>query len=209
MAKNSAGFPIIALVVTALSGWMLTGCSTIGTTPKYAAGTTRLTPKPDHIYITPFDTEKGAWFVDKTDSDLIDFKRSFSEDFQQLLRKRLQNIAPVDTTWNEIPKTGWLVVGEFTRVDQGSRFLRSAVGVGVGRTTLRTRVYVYDLSISSEKYILSFETGKAKAEGSPKSPSGLTTLGEPITTTAAITSGLSWDSGKTAMAIEDFLAPYQ
>jgi hypothetical protein len=227
MAKNVGGISLLTL--SSLMGvWLaLSACSTIDSKPQYAAGTARLGAKPDHIYITPFDTETAAWSAglnmnnfpgnenngfsgsSLNGTELVEFKRKFQENFDLLLKKRLQNIAPVDTIWNEMPTSGWLIRGEFVRVDQGSRFLRTAVGIGAGRTVLRTRVYVYDLSVSQDKYLLAFETGVPKAEGSGKGPAGITSLMEPITTISSMSSGLSWDAGQTAVAIEEYLSQYQ
>ena len=68
----------------------------------------------------------------------------------------------------------WLIRGEFTRVNQGSRLLRSTIGFGAGGTKVETNVYVYDLSKSSTTPFLTFSTsGGSNAE--PGAITGLAT----------------------------------
>lgn len=48
------------------------------------------------------------------------------------------------------PKTGLWLVGQMTAENQGSRALRSLVGLGLGRTRLETRTYVYNVDKSTK-----------------------------------------------------------
>jgi hypothetical protein len=105
------------------------------------------------------------------------------------------------------------VGGEFVVVDQGSRALRTGIGGGAGETTLETRVYVYDLSVSKTEYLLSFRTGVPDAKGqtgagSGSAPAGLSALGEPISTLSGLGSGLNLDTTRTCREIAAILAPY-
>ena len=115
---------------------------------------------------------------------------------------------------NDLPDHGWLVAGEFVTVYQGSRALRTAVGMGMGETTLQTNVYVYDLDVSKTQYVLAFRTGVPDVNmdtgaGSGSVPAGLTAPPEPIISTAmGLGSGLKLDTTRTCREIAAVLAQY-
>jgi hypothetical protein len=192
----------------------LAGCSSISTAPMPSASV-KLTPNPVHIYVAPFNTETGKWVVAREGVDLNDFKEHFQTQFTHILVDRLMKLAPTDQRWvDDLPDHGWMVAGEFITVDQGSRFLRTAVGAGMGHTTMQTQVYVYDLSISKTQYVLSFRTGVPNANtgngaGSGNTLSGLSAAGEPISTGFGLGAGLKDDTSRTANAIADILAQYK
>jgi len=191
----------------------LTGCGSIQTAP-LPSSTAKLTPNPPHIYIAPFDTTTAKWLVGRDGIDLVNFKEEFQTNFVHQLEVRLDKLAPTEQRWvDDLPDHGWLVAGEFVTVYQGSRALRTAVGGGAGETTLQANVYVYDLSISKTQYVLAFRTGVPDAKqdtgaGSGSAPSGLTALGEPISTLAGLGSGLKLDTTRTCREIEAILAQY-
>jgi Domain of unknown function (DUF4410) len=62
------------------------------------------------------------------------------------------------------PKTGWLVRGIFTEVDQGSRVLRSQVGFGAGATDLAVLVNVADLQKGKIEPFYKLETQAGSRE---------------------------------------------
>jgi hypothetical protein len=205
---------VLGLVAVFASSYLLTGCGSISTAPA-PSSSTKLTPNPDHIYVAPFDTSKCKWLVAREGVDLSNFKEDFQTQFEHILVDRLNKLAPTDQRWvDDLPDHGWMVTGEFVTVDQGSRFLRASLGNGFGQTTLQTRIYVYDLSISKTQYLLSFRTGvpnpsTGEGSGSGDGLSGLTAAGEPVSTAFGIGSGLKQDSTRTANAIADVLAQYK
>jgi hypothetical protein len=191
----------------------LTGCGSISTAPMPSA-TVKLTPNPPHIYIAPFDTSTGKWLVGREGVELVNFKEDFQTNFAHQLETRLTKLAPTEQRWvNDLPDHGWLVAGEFVTVYQGSRALRTAVGWGMGETTLQTTVYVYDLDVSKTQYVLSFRTGVPDAKsdtgaGSGSAPAGLGALGEPVSTGIGLGSGLKLDTTRTCREITAVLAQY-
>jgi len=52
----------------------------------------------------------------------------------------------------------WLVRGEIRKVDQGSRALRGGIGLGIGRTEMRTSVSVFKMTESGLVPLLRFKT---------------------------------------------------
>ncbi len=129
-------------------------------------------------------------------------------------RTRLNKLAPTEQRWvNELPDHGWLVAGEFVTVYQGSRALRTAIGLGMGETTLQTNVYVYDLDVSKTQYVLAFRTGVPDPQsdtgaGSGSMPAGLTAAGDPILTGMGLGSGLKLDTTRTCREIAAILQQY-
>jgi len=213
MPRLVAFFASVALLAVATS-FGITGCGSIHTAP-LPSSSVRLTPNPPMIYIAPFNIETGKWLVGRDGVDLVDFKRSFQTNFINQLETRLTKLAPTQTQWlGDLPDHGWLVAGEFVTVYQGSRFLRAAFGTGLGETTMQTNVYVYDLDVSKTQYVLAFRTGVPDSQyntgaGSGSAPSGVTTVGEPITTGIGIGSGLKLDTTRTCREIADILARYE
>jgi hypothetical protein len=57
-----------------------------------------------------------------------------------------------------LPKSGWLVRGVFTEVDEGSRVLRAEVGFGAGATDLAVLVNVADLQKGKAEPFYKLET---------------------------------------------------
>jgi hypothetical protein len=201
-------------VLASSTSLFLTGCGSIHTAAMPSSAT-KLTPNPPHIYIAPFDTTTGKWLVgDRRGAELVNFKEDFQTNFQNQLETRLQKLAPTEQRWvDNLPDHGWLVAGEFVTVYQGSRALRTAIGCGMGETTLQTTVYVYDLDVSKTQYVLSFRTGvpdptSDTGAGSGSSPAGLTVVGDPISTSIALGSGLKLDTTRTCREIAAILAQY-
>jgi hypothetical protein len=206
---------VVGLAFLAMAtAFLLTGCGSIQTAPM-PSSTVKLTPNPPHIYLAPFDISTGKWLVgDRKGDELVNFKEDFQTNFMHQLQVRLTKLAPTEERWvNDLPDHGWLVAGEFVTVDQGSRALRTAVGAGMGETTLQTTVYVYDLDVSKTQYVLSFRTGVPEAHGntgagSGSAPAGFSALGEPISTGMALGSGLKLDTTRTCREIAAILAQY-
>src|ERR1700683_1271649 len=175
-----AGLASLAMATTLF----LTGCGSIHPAP-LPSSTGKVTPNPPHIYIAPFDTTTGKWLVGRDGTELVNFKEDFQTNFVHQLKTRLTKLAPTEQRWvNDLPDHGWLVAGEFVTVYQGSRALRTGIGLGTGETTLQTNVYVYDLDVSKTRYVLAFRTGVPDAKsdtgaGSGSSPAGLTAVGDP------------------------------
>jgi hypothetical protein len=212
MPRNAALLASLAPLAIATT-LLLSGCGSINTAP-LPSSTVRLTPNPPHIYIAPFDTSTGKWLVGRENVALYNFKKDFQTNFQHQLQNRLMKIAPTEQRWiDDLPDHGWLVAGEFVTVYQGSRALRTAIGMGAGETTLQTNVYVYDLDVSKTQYVLAFRTGAPNANndtgsGSGSAPAGLSAGGEPISTMIGLGSGLKLDTTRTCREIANYLAQY-
>jgi hypothetical protein len=190
-----------------------------------------LSPHPVKIYVAPFNLETAKWLVGRRDENLREFKLDFQAKFNEYLVERLQKIAPAETRWvDDLPDEGWLVAGEFKTVFQGSRAERAIIGFGMGETTFQTRVYVYDLSKSKTRYVLTFDTGVpdqdfpwqgsgsgSTAPGSAVSAIAVGAAGAPLSVAAPIVAahtavgmgtGLNLDGTRTAREIRNVLMHY-
>lgn len=117
---------------------------------------------PIEILIVPFLLPDEALRVDREGEELKKFKEDLQSNFSSELAKRLgKHIAPARIIHDpeSAPRGDYLLVsGKFITVHQGSRLLRSTVGLGAGASKMETLVSVYDLSHAPIKPLLRFET---------------------------------------------------
>ena len=111
------------------------------------------------------------------------------------------------------PENAWLIRGAFTKVNQGSRLLRGAIGFGAGGTKVETNIYVYDLNQNSNTPFLTFSTtGGSNAE--PGAVTGAATdpvvaaIGVAASGAGNVAHGLTEDTARTAREITAELSDY-
>ena len=102
---------------------------------------------PKAIYIRPFCIDTAVFTGDQTNSDgEMPIRKALTPvEFAGDLKEQLEKMAPARILKdNETPRTGWLVEGEFTLVDGGSRAGRALffghLGLGQSRLALHVRV---------------------------------------------------------------------
>jgi len=200
MVRTAAGL-ILALA--------LVSCASVSV----EEGTERVTQrKPDAVYVLDFGTEGADFKVDRTDQELSDFKRNLQQMLKAAmvadLTDKLVLAAPAKKSDWTLKKNAWIVRGEFTKVYQGSRLLRSAVGFGAGGTKIETRVQVYDLASDSATPFLTFST----TGGSGAEPGAILGLTDPVQIAIGGVSGaahgLNEDTARTARVITAELSDY-
>jgi len=117
---------------------------------------------PDKILVARFGTEHGKFRVDREGKELAGFKENLQILTQTSLvadlNRRLVFAAPTNKARGFPRDNTWLVRGDFIKVNQGSRFLRAAIGFGAGGTKMETRVRVYDLGHDAKTPFLTFST---------------------------------------------------
>ncbi len=117
---------------------------------------------PKEVLIVPFLLPDEALRVDREGEELQQFKAGLQSHLGSELKERLgKHIAPARILPNAdaLPRGDFLLVsGKFLTVHQGSRLLRSTVGLGAGASKMETLVSVYDLSTESPTPLLRFET---------------------------------------------------
>jgi hypothetical protein len=173
---------------------------------------------PDEILIRPFVVSNEALRVDRDSEELEEFKKELRDRLAQQTAERFKKHvanARVVAAGDTLPQGNfWLVSGEFQRVNQGSRLLRSVVGFGSGGTKMDTVVRVYDLSQKEPREFLTFET----TGGSNVSQGGLGVLTFPVGGPMAfmslanavdgVRSGVTFDTKRTARETTAVLSEY-
>jgi len=103
---------------------------------------------PRAIYVRPFCVDTASFRGDIADSDgEVPIRKALTPvAFASRLKEQLEKIAPTRILRDdESPRVGWLVDGEFTLVDGGSKVGRFFAGnFGVGRSMLVMHVRVTD-----------------------------------------------------------------
>jgi len=173
---------------------------------------------PAEILIRPFAVSNEALRVDRDSEELEEFKKELRDRLANQMAERFKKHvanARVVAEGDALPQGNfWLVTGEFQRVNQGSRLLRSVVGFGTGGTKMDTVVRVYDLSQKEPREFLTFET----TGGSNVSQGVLGVLTFPVGGPMAfmslanvvdgVRSGVTFDTKRTAREITATLSEY-
>ena len=185
------------------------GCASVSVRKTVFHPGTRSQSTPEKIYVRPFALE--GLRVDRKGADLDAFASEFQTAFSEKLVERLgKNIAPAeaigaDTT---VPHSNaWLIEGGFHRLNQGSRALRSILGLGLGGTKMDCVARVYNLRQGrQEPFVVIETTGGSNAE--PGALFGGPFGAAPRLVASAVTSGVTADSRRTARMITAVLSEY-
>ncbi len=166
---------------------------------------------PQTIYVQTFEFEEDMLRVARQGEELEKFKRTMQQEMTTNLYERIgKYIGPAQAISSEAEaSTGnsWLISGRFTRVNQGSRFLRGAFGFGSGGTKVDATVTVSDLSGNVPRRFLMIQT----TGGSNAMPGAIVgVISWPASFNAAhgLVAGLSSDCRRTAREITSALAQY-
>lgn len=172
---------------------------------------------PQRIYVADFGVTNGNFKVDRDGAELAEFKQDLQAMMQTGMVTDLSHrvVTSVATTKGQsLPmQNAWLIRGEFTKVNQGSRLLRGAIGFGAGGTKMETRVSVYDLNQNTGVPFLTFTTtGGSNAE--PGAVTGAATdplilaVGVVAGGAGGVAHGLTEDTARTAREITAELSDY-
>ncbi len=148
--------PFLALAAVALAG-----CSSAGIYNLQSRGT-GVSTAPRTIFISPFTVRtENLRLGERTRAEKSALGREISSTLARRTASEVRRYAAASSVIapGRTPAAGnWLVRGEITKVDQGSRALRAGVGLGVGRTEFRTRVTVSEIRPDGPRTILTFRT---------------------------------------------------
>jgi hypothetical protein len=214
-------FRLLACVL--LSGFPLPflGCASVSVKPQESDAAPHSKKKPQVLIVKDFSfLSQTSIRVDRSGGKLT----AFEQKTQTLLRQQLVRAlgrygipVTVGATSREVRalrkrQPAWLITGEFTRVNQGSRALRIVVGLGAGGTKMETTTEVYDLSLRTrQRPLFAFST----TGGSNALPGLITSVGPlaPTTVPSLLISiagkgahGLSEDTKRTARVIAAYLS---
>lgn len=210
IAQLSCSAAFLALLLS------LSGCASVSVSNIKDKGTP---PKklPSKIYVQEFTAPYDAFRVDRSDQKLLAFvkneRHAMALDLVQQLSKYIApaQILPEGTP---LPKGNvWLVRGTYTRVNQGSRLLRTGIGFGAGGTKMETRVQFSALYSKKPDTFLSLMTtgGSGLAPGAWAAFTPALAFYWPyavVNAGGASLSGLSIDRKRTAREITAALSEY-
>lgn len=200
---------LAALVLPCLAAILFSSCASVSVKGEKRTGK-QPPQKPAKIYVADFGSQQGQFkIVGEPGKNPDAFKKKTAETLTTYLVKALSDhVAPAQPTGKiaGLPKSGWLVTGEFLRVNTGSRILRSGVGLGAGGTKMETRVNVIDLA-SGPAPFLTFET----TGGSNAMPGLLVSTG-PVSAALSVASqaamGVTDDAARTSRMITGAINTY-
>ena len=205
------------LLLAGLSLW-LASCASVSVENIRETSSNPPVLAPEEILILPFALNAEGLRVDRKGKAFEAFPEELQARLNRHLIKKLgKHVAPARVISNEdgLPRGNyWLLTGRFARINQGSRLLRSTLGLGAGGTKMETIVVVQNLSGTTPAKFLSFETtgGSNISQGIggivtlPLSgPMALTSLFNAVD---GIRSGVSFDTMRTAHEIAATLSDY-
>lgn len=200
-----------------LVAWMvvwLAGCASVSVDRVEDRAGARPPVDPAKIYVEAFTAPPDVFRVDRGGDHFERFRANFARDVSrqtaERIAKRLRPAEAIPEGKKRPRENSWLVTGSFVRVNQGSRVLRTAVGLGLGATKLETEVRVYDLSRPKDGPFLTFLT----TGGTNSQPGVLAGLVVPnfwlmgLDAAVRIGPGLNADGIRTSRQITAVLSEY-
>lgn len=173
---------------------------------------------PEKIFVQPFTFNDRGLRVDRSGPALQRFKYDLQEKMTRHLVKRLsKHVAPAVavTATAPLPRGNyWLIRGRFERVNQGSRLLRGAIGLGMGGTKLEASMTVYDLSSKPPAPFMAIDTtgGSNISPGAIGSSTffltGITALYSLANLAEAVRTGVTFDTIRTSREVTACLSEY-
>lgn len=150
-----------------LAAVVLAGCASVSVKEDKWSQEKLVLPK--RVYVKDYDVPADVLAVDRSGEDLEKFREVTSKNFTAELCERMtKRIAPaVPLVEGVRPEPGsWVVEGRFLRLNQGSRLLRSLVGLGAGGTKMDAQTTVSAVGARGvKKTIAEIETtGGSNAE---------------------------------------------
>lgn len=207
----------ISLFLTGLS-LLLSSCASVSVDNIRQTSTNPPLIAPEEILIQPFALNEEGLRVNRKGKDFETFRNELQARFNtHLVKKLTTHVAPARVISSEdgLPRGNyWLITGRFARINQGSRLLRSTLGLGSGGTKMETIVVVQDLFGATPNKFIAFETtgGSNITQGiggiatlPVSGPMALTSLFNAVD---GIRSGVSFDTMRTAHEISATLSDY-
>jgi hypothetical protein len=154
-------------ISVALAAVLLAGCASVSV--KEETWSQERLVLPQRIYVADYEVPAEVLAVDRSGEELEKFREEKATNFTAELCERItKRIAPAVPLADGVrPEKGsWVVEGRFLRVNQGSRLLRSVVGLGAGGTKMeaRTTVSVVGTRGAKQKIAEIETTGGSNAE---------------------------------------------
>ena len=187
---------------------LITGCASVSV--KQDQWTQERLALPKRIYVKNYEVPAEALAVDRQGLELEEFRQTTADNFTKELCERIsKRIAPAVPLADGVrPEKGsWVVEGSFLRLNQGSRLLRSLVGLGAGGTKMEARTIVSAVEArGARKTIAEIET-----TGGSNAEPGMLTFPTPIgggirAVVSLAKTGVTADQRRTARMITAAMA---
>ena len=164
---------------------------------------------PPRVYVKNYGLPADVLAVDRTGEELESFREETARNFTAELCERItKRIAPAVPLADGVrPEKGsWIVEGRFLRLNQGSRLLRSLVGLGAGGTKMEVRTTVSEVGARGARPIAEIET-----TGGSNAEPGMLTFPTPIgggirAVVSLAKTGVTADQRRTARMITAAMA---
>jgi hypothetical protein len=184
---------------------LFTGCASVSVTESTFRPKSGKLTLPPKIFVTPYTYAEDALRVDRGGEKLSTFQEELSSQMADRMVTRLTTfIAPatvVGTDDVKLPEKAWIIKGEFTKINQGSRALRSIIGFGLGGTKMEATTKVYLAGRSGQREMIALIRTSGGSNAQPGALLGGAFGAGPRAVLVAATSGVSSDSRRTARMI--------
>lgn len=158
-------FSTLCLFIPAAA--LFSGCASVSVKNERVRQEREPSKGPQKIYVMDFDARSGVFEIEhqaprsrETRAAVANASGLLAEETVKRLNKFVLPAARV--RGDELPSSGWLLRGRFEHVSSGNVPLRILVGMGAGRSSMDTTVFLYDLSArngsSAMKPFLTFTT---------------------------------------------------
>jgi len=187
---------------------LLAGCASVSV--KEDQWTKERLALPKRVYVKNYEVPPEVLAVDREGPELEAFRKTTADNFTKELCERIgKRIAPaMPFTEKTRPQKGdWVVEGRFLQLKQGSRLLRSLVGLGAGGTKMEASTTVSEVGArGTKKTIAEIET-----TGGSNAEPGLLTFPTPIgggirAILSVAKTGVTSDQRRTARMISAAMA---
>jgi hypothetical protein len=188
---------------------LLPGCASVSVRDDQPSRQAKPSLAPKHIYVLPFSTARATIKehpMRKRPGGLPGEAQKLIAD--ALVSELSKSVAPASLVSSPAAagRGGWLVTGDITELNEGSRILRMAIGLGIGSTKMSTAVRIQNLPASNAPF-LSFST-----RGTSGATPGAATNPIPFSSAPTVLfqgqQGISDDSKRTARMITARIANY-
>jgi hypothetical protein len=199
----------LTVVLFPLAFVFLSSCASVSVKGEHRVSR-KPTQKPAKIYVADFGTATGAFkIVGAENKDPEAFKHKTADVLAGYITKSVNDhVAPAERTKSTkgLPKSGWLITGEFVRVNTGNRELRALVGLGAGGSKMETRISVIDLAGDGKPFLTFETTGGSNAMPGLLESSGPGSAVMSMTTQSMM--GVTDDSARTSRMVAGELNSY-
>ncbi len=196
---------LIKISVGCVISFLFSSCASVSVKESRFTEQNQPLRTPSTIFVRPFVFVPGALRVDRSGEDLREFESIVSAQMADRLVERLgtfiapTRLAPVSDKLKG--ENIWIVEGQFDRLNQGSRALRSLVGFGLGGTKMETTALIYSIDKKGQRTQLARIQTTGGSNAVPGAVLSGPLVAVPRLILTATTTGISSDSNRTARMI--------